>query len=76
MAHDVVQDFAEDGVVYLELRSTPRANEASGTGLHSVTCDDMFLAGMTKVSYVDAVLAGIESALKSIPSKICVRQIQ
>ena len=30
VAHDVVQEFALDGVVYLELRSTPRANEETG----------------------------------------------
>ena len=30
VAHDVVNDFAKDGVVYLELRSTPRANNAKG----------------------------------------------
>lgn len=29
-AHDVVQDFSADGVVYLELRSTPRANPKTG----------------------------------------------
>jgi hypothetical protein len=31
VAHDVVREFAADGVVYLELRSTPRANKESGT---------------------------------------------
>ena len=30
VAHDVVSEFAKDGVVYLELRSTPRANIAKG----------------------------------------------
>ncbi len=30
VAHDVVTEFAEDGVVYLELRSTPRANPKTG----------------------------------------------
>ena len=48
VAHDVVTEFAEDGVVYLELRSTPRANPATS---------------MTKRSYVDAVLTGIDKAL-------------
>ena len=48
VAHDVVGEFAGDGVVYLELRSTPRANPATK---------------MTKRSYVEAVLKGINKAL-------------
>ena len=48
VAHDVVAEFAEDGVVYLEIRSTPRANPATG---------------MTKRSYVEVVLSGIDKAL-------------
>lgn len=35
VARDVVQEFAADGVVYLELRSTPRANLK--TGIHIIT---------------------------------------
>ncbi|KAJ6664291.1 hypothetical protein lerEdw1_008510 [Lerista edwardsae] len=41
---DVVQEFAADGVKYLELRSTPREEPATG---------------MTKRTYVEAVLEGI-----------------
>lgn len=41
---DVIKDFADDGVKYLELRSTPRASPESG---------------MTARSYVEAVLEGI-----------------
>ena len=51
VAHDVVTEFAEDGVVYLELRSTPRANPATN---------------MTKKSYVEAVLRGIHKALSEL----------
>ncbi|XP_074863001.1 N6-Methyl-AMP deaminase isoform X2 [Carettochelys insculpta] len=42
---DVIREFAADGVKYLELRSTPR--EENGTG-------------MTKRTYVEAVLEGIK----------------
>ncbi|XP_062819386.1 adenosine deaminase-like protein isoform X1 [Anolis carolinensis] len=41
---EVVQEFAADGVKYLELRSTPRDEPATG---------------MTKRSYIEAVLEGI-----------------
>lgn len=50
-AHDVVLDFAQDCVYYLELRTTPRANLATR---------------MTKRSYVDAVRAGINDALAEL----------
>jgi len=30
---DVVKEFAEDGVHYLEIRTTPRANAPNGTAL-------------------------------------------
>lgn len=33
-AHDVVEDFSADEVVYLELRSTPRANPQTGVCGH------------------------------------------
>ncbi len=33
VAHDVVKEFAADGVVYLELRSTPRPNEETGDSM-------------------------------------------
>uniref|UniRef100_A0A8C6VQL6 N6-Methyl-AMP deaminase n=1 Tax=Naja naja TaxID=35670 RepID=A0A8C6VQL6_NAJNA len=42
---DVVREFAADGVKYLELRSTPREEKSSG---------------MTKRTYVEAVLEGIK----------------
>lgn len=58
VAHDVVIEFAEDGVVYLELRSTPRANPATG---------------MTKSSYVESVLCGIDRALSECITTIHVR---
>uniref|UniRef100_A0A4X2L781 Adenosine deaminase domain-containing protein n=1 Tax=Vombatus ursinus TaxID=29139 RepID=A0A4X2L781_VOMUR len=44
---DVIKEFAVDGVKYLELRSTPREENA---------------AGMTKKSYVEAVLEGIKQS--------------
>ena len=47
VAEEVVSDFAKDGVVYLELRTTPRANPK---------------CGMTKQTYVEAVLDGIQRA--------------
>ncbi|RYP85762.1 hypothetical protein DL770_004993 [Monosporascus sp. CRB-9-2] len=49
----VVRDFAEDGVVYLELRTTPRA---------------LPRAGLDKVGYVDAVLRAINAAQHESPS--------
>ncbi|KAL5004933.1 hypothetical protein ScPMuIL_018389 [Solemya velum] len=42
---DVIREFAEDNVKYLELRSTPR---------------DIAKTGMTKQSYIEAVLKAIE----------------
>ncbi|XP_026581541.1 adenosine deaminase-like protein [Pseudonaja textilis] len=42
---DVIREFAADGVKYLELRSTPREEKSSG---------------MTKRTYVEAVLEGIK----------------
>ncbi|KAH9606688.1 hypothetical protein KSS87_014897 [Heliosperma pusillum] len=41
---EVVEDFAAENVVYLELRTTPKRNE---------------LKGMTKRSYVEAVIEGL-----------------
>lgn len=60
VAHDVVQEFAADGVVYLELRSTPRANPTTG---------------MTKQSYVEAVLCGIDRALPELSTTIHVNML-
>ncbi|KAI1094328.1 Metallo-dependent hydrolase [Rostrohypoxylon terebratum] len=48
----VVTDFARDGVVYLELRTTPRA---------------MPLDGLDKAGYVEAVLRAIEDAQEDAP---------
>ncbi|XP_073242909.1 N6-Methyl-AMP deaminase-like isoform X2 [Porites lutea] len=48
----VIEDFAQDNVRYLELRSTPRANPKTG---------------MTKESYIEAVLAAIEEAKTTVP---------
>ncbi|KAI1451900.1 Metallo-dependent hydrolase [Annulohypoxylon moriforme] len=49
----VVRDFARDGVVYLELRTTPRA---------------MPTAGLDKAGYVEAVLRAIEDAQEEAPT--------
>lgn len=49
----VVRDFAEDGVVYLELRTTPRAMPG---------------AGLDKAGYVRAVLDAIDAAQTENPS--------
>lgn len=43
---EVVEDFAAENVVYLELRTTPKCNAS---------------AGMTKRSYVEAVLTGLKA---------------
>lgn len=48
----VIEDFAQDNVRYLELRSTPRTNPKTG---------------MTKESYIEAVLAAIEEAKTTVP---------
>ncbi|KAH0503298.1 Adenosine deaminase-like protein [Microtus ochrogaster] len=42
---DVIKEFADDGVKYLELRSTPRGDGATG---------------MTKKTYVESILEGIK----------------
>ncbi|KAI1414633.1 Metallo-dependent hydrolase [Hypoxylon sp. FL1857] len=49
----VVRDFAHDGVVYLELRTTPRA---------------MPSAGLDKAGYVSAVLHAISAAQREVPT--------
>ncbi|RYR76210.1 hypothetical protein Ahy_A01g000818 [Arachis hypogaea] len=46
IAKEVVEDFASENVVYLELRTTPKKNDSQG---------------MSKRSYVEAVLEGIRS---------------
>jgi len=52
---NVISSFAADGVVYLELRTTPRAEASSG---------------MTKRSYLSAVLEEIRTFLESSPEII------
>ncbi|KAJ2973722.1 hypothetical protein NUW58_g8865 [Xylaria curta] len=49
----VVRDFARDGVVYLELRTTPRASPKDG---------------LAKEAYVSHVLAAIDAAQQEYPS--------
>nr|XP_045013187.1 adenosine deaminase-like protein isoform X2 [Jaculus jaculus] len=44
---DVIKEFADDGVKYLELRSTPRGNSSTG---------------MTKKTYVESILEGIKQS--------------
>ncbi|XP_058150039.1 N6-Methyl-AMP deaminase isoform X5 [Dasypus novemcinctus] len=44
---DVIKEFADDGVKYLELRSTPRGENTTG---------------MTKKTYVESILAGIRQS--------------
>ncbi|XLR08979.1 hypothetical protein S83_036917, partial [Arachis hypogaea] len=46
IVNEVVEDFASEKVVYLELRTTPKKNDSQG---------------MSKRSYVEAVLEGIRS---------------
>ncbi|KAF4372513.1 hypothetical protein CsatB_012761 [Cannabis sativa] len=43
---EVVEDFASDNVVYLELRTTPKKNDS---------------IGMTKLSYMEAVIDGLKA---------------
>ena len=60
VAADVVREFAEDGVVYLELRSTPRANARTG---------------MTKRSYIEALLQGVDHGIVQASHRIHVRLV-
>ncbi|KAL0353240.1 UNVERIFIED_CONTAM: N6-mAMP deaminase [Sesamum angustifolium] len=46
ISKEVIEDFAADNVVYLELRTTPKRNDSKG---------------MSKRSYIEAVLEGIRS---------------
>ncbi|PAN15279.1 hypothetical protein PAHAL_2G477200 [Panicum hallii] len=46
IAKEVVEDFAAENVVYLEIRTTPKNNEAKG---------------MTKRSYMNAVIEGLKA---------------
>lgn len=47
ISKETIEDFAAENVVYLELRTTPKNNQAKG---------------MTKRSYIEAVINGIRSA--------------
>jgi adenosine deaminase len=58
MTYDVIHEFAAENVKYLELRSTPR--EVTATG-------------MTKSSYVEAVLRAIEVCSKENDLDIVVK---
>ncbi|TVT98020.1 hypothetical protein EJB05_56737 [Eragrostis curvula] len=46
IAKEVVEDFAAENVVYLEIRTTPKNNAAKG---------------MTKMSYINAVIKGLKA---------------
>jgi adenosine deaminase len=56
----VLQDFADDGVVYLELRTTPRALPS---------------AGLDKAGYIETVLDAIEAFESSTSSSLHARLI-
>lgn len=58
VAREVVRDFAEDGVVYLELRTTLKAIPS---------------AGMTEEDYLGAVVEGIQEACRDDDTQIQVR---
>ncbi|XP_064609543.1 adenosine deaminase-like protein, partial [Liolophura sinensis] len=55
IACDVIQDFCQDNVKYLELRSTPR---------------EVASAGLTKRKYIETVLRAIEDQEKAYPDII------
>lgn len=54
----VIEDFAKDNVVYLELRSTPRSNPETG---------------LTKQKYIEAVLTGIREYQQENNNNIIVK---
>ncbi|KAL1320236.1 hypothetical protein AAHE18_14G041900 [Arachis hypogaea] len=58
ITREVIEDFASENVVYLELRTTPKRNEA---------------IGMTKGSYIEAVLEGLSPNNGSSRKRIYVR---
>ncbi|KAI7900499.1 uncharacterized protein BX663DRAFT_439283 [Cokeromyces recurvatus] len=57
---DIIYEFARDGVKYLELRTTPRKNDETG---------------MTKKSYIAAVLSAIQETQKEKEIDIIVKLI-
>lgn len=58
VAREVVRDFAQDGVVYLELRTTVKAIPS---------------AGMSEEDYLSAVVEGIQEACRNDDTQIQVR---
>lgn len=54
---EILEDFDDDGVIYLELRSTPKSERSTG---------------MTKRSYLEAILNGVQNFYKSRPKAIMV----
>lgn len=54
IAREAVEDFAADGCVYLELRTTPKSVPARG---------------VTKRGYVEAVLAGVAEGLAAVAAR-------
>ena len=55
---EVIREFAADNVKYLELRSTPRAEPSTG---------------MTKTSYIDALLRAVDDCHRAPDVDITVR---
>ncbi|KXZ56423.1 hypothetical protein GPECTOR_1g377 [Gonium pectorale] len=67
IASEVVRDFAAERVVYLELRTTPKAGFMGSPTLPMRMRLDLQARpeyGMTKESYVEAVLDGVDQALR------------
>eukprot|EP00854_Cymbomonas_tetramitiformis_P015280 gene15280-18077_t len=59
ITREVLQDFADDNVIYIEIRTTPKDNAKFG---------------ITKQSYLDSVLAGMEGYIhKGEGSKMMVQ---
>jgi adenosine deaminase len=58
VACDVIKEFCDDNVKYLELRTTPKSNAETG---------------MTKKTYIDSVIRGIHNSLSHCKDNIDVR---
>eukprot|EP00850_Spirogloea_muscicola_P005382 SM000024S07844 [mRNA] locus=s24:792718:802523:- [translate_table: standard] len=56
IAREVVEDFAADNVIYLEIRTTPKSIPERQ---------------ITKKSYIEAVLAGLRGGISSMSSRDC-----